>query len=98
MRTFRVSNELYEQLKSYVVDPFDDTPEAVIGRLVEIVDKAKSRWSPFEEEETPVMRRPRTQTGPQAEAEPQAEPEPEEVEAEDQELPQMEQDDEVVLL
>ena len=50
MRTCKVSDELYEQLKSFVVDPFDDTPEAVIARLIEIVNKAKSRWSPFEEE------------------------------------------------
>jgi hypothetical protein len=48
MRTFKVSEELYEQLKSLVVDPFDDTPEAVIGRLIEIVNKAKDRWSPFD--------------------------------------------------
>jgi len=53
MRTCKVSDELYEQLKSFVVDPFDDTPEAVIGRLIEIVNKAKSRWSPFEEEKEP---------------------------------------------
>jgi len=51
MRMFKVSDELYEQLKSFVVDPFDDTPDAVIGRLIEIVNKAKNRWSPFEEEE-----------------------------------------------
>lgn len=51
MRTCKVSDELYEQLKSFVVDPFDDTPEAVIGRLIEIVNKAKNRWSPFEEEQ-----------------------------------------------
>ena len=49
MRTFKVSDELYEQLKSFVVDPFDDTPDIVIGRLIEIVNKAKNRWSPFEE-------------------------------------------------
>jgi hypothetical protein len=48
MRTFKVSEEMYEQLKSFVVDPFDDTPEVVIGRLIEIVNKAKDRWSPFE--------------------------------------------------
>lgn len=48
MRTFQVSEEMYEQLKSFVVDPFDDTPEVVIGRLIEIVNKAKDRWSPFE--------------------------------------------------
>ncbi|MCU0915341.1 MAG: hypothetical protein MUC88_12360 [Planctomycetes bacterium] len=48
MMTFKVSDALYERLKSYVVDPFDDSPEVVIGRLMEIVDKAKDRWSPFE--------------------------------------------------
>jgi hypothetical protein len=48
MRTFKVSDEMYEQLKSFVVDPFDDTPEVVISRLIEIVNKAKDRWSPFE--------------------------------------------------
>ena len=53
MRTFQISDEVYEQLKSFVVDPFDDTPDAVIGRLVEIVNKAKSRWSPFAEEAKP---------------------------------------------
>jgi hypothetical protein len=54
MRTCKVSDQLYEQLKSFVVDPFDDTPEAVIGRLIEIVNKAKNRWSPFVEEEEEV--------------------------------------------
>ncbi len=48
MRTFRVSDQMYEQLKSFIVDPFDDTPELVIGRLIEIVNKAKARWAPFE--------------------------------------------------
>ena len=48
MRTFKVSDDLYEQLKSFVVDPFDDTPDLVIGRLISIVNKAKSRWSPLE--------------------------------------------------
>ncbi len=32
MRTFKVSDELYEQLKSFVIDPFDDTPDVVIAR------------------------------------------------------------------
>jgi hypothetical protein len=50
MRTLKVSDDLYDQLKSLVVDPFDDTPEMVITRLIEIVNKAKNRWSPFEEE------------------------------------------------
>lgn len=47
MRTFKISDELYEQLKQFIVDPFDDTPEVVIARLIDIVDKARSRWSPF---------------------------------------------------
>ncbi|RPJ24135.1 MAG: hypothetical protein EHM35_16635 [Planctomycetaceae bacterium] len=53
MRTFRISDELYEQLKRFIVDPFDDTPEVVIERLIEIVDKARSRWSPFEAYDPP---------------------------------------------
>jgi hypothetical protein len=52
MRTFKVSDEMYEQLKSFVVDPFDDTPEVVLGRLIEIVNKAKDRWSPFDVHES----------------------------------------------
>ena len=48
MKTFGVSDQTYEQLKSLIVDPFDDTPEIVIGRLIEIVNKAKARWAPFE--------------------------------------------------
>ena len=48
MRTFKVSDQTYEQLKSFIVDPFDDTPEVVLGRLIEIVNKARDRWSPFE--------------------------------------------------
>jgi hypothetical protein len=48
VRTFKVSDELYEQLKSFIVDPFDDTPEIVIGRLIEIANKAKGRWSPLD--------------------------------------------------
>ena len=48
MRTIKICDELFEQLKGFVVDPFDDTPDAVIGRLIEIVGKAKSRWSPLD--------------------------------------------------
>ncbi len=48
MRTFKVSDQMYEQLKSFIVDPFDDTPEVVLSRLIEIVNKARDRWSPFE--------------------------------------------------
>lgn len=58
MRTFKVSDELYEQLKAFVVDPFDDTPDIVIGRLIEIVNKAKNHWSPFDPSDTPQEERP----------------------------------------
>ncbi|UCD49594.1 MAG: hypothetical protein JSW27_18935 [Phycisphaerales bacterium] len=51
MRTVTISDDLFEQLKSFVVDPFDDTPDLVIGRLISIVNKAKSRWSPLEDRE-----------------------------------------------
>ena len=53
MRMFKISDELYEQMKRFIVDPFDDTPEVVIERLIEIVDKARSRWSPFEAYDPP---------------------------------------------
>lgn len=53
MRTFKVSDQVYEQLKNFIVDPFDDTPEVVLGRLIEIVNKARDRWSPFEPENAP---------------------------------------------
>jgi predicted CopG family antitoxin len=50
MKTIQISDELYDKLKSFVVDPFDDTPESVIGRLLEITDKAKSKWVAWEDE------------------------------------------------
>jgi len=53
MRTVEISDELYDELKGFVVDPFDDTAEIVISRLVEIANKAKSRWSPLECRENP---------------------------------------------
>jgi hypothetical protein len=56
---------MYEQLKTFIVDPFDDTPELVIGRLIEIVNKAKARWAPFEAPEAAAR-----------EAAPEAEPLP----------------------
>jgi hypothetical protein len=46
MKMLKVTDELYEKLKSFIVDPFDDTPEVVIGRLIDIALKAKSRWTP----------------------------------------------------
>ena len=74
MRTFKVSDELYEQLKSFVVDPFADTPEVVIVRLIEIVSKAKDRWPAFEacdpvrEAEPPVRSRPVRHESPEDES------------------------------
>jgi hypothetical protein len=55
MNQVAISNELYEQLKSFIVDPFDDTLEIVIARLITITNKARSRWPelrPAEEENT----------------------------------------------
>jgi len=49
MKTIQLSDELYEKLKTYVVDPFDDTPDVVLGRIVQIADKAKQRWSPLDD-------------------------------------------------
>ena len=48
MKTVEISDELYEELKTFVVDPFEDTTELVIGRLVRIANKAKEKWSPLE--------------------------------------------------
>ncbi|MHC4691222.1 MAG: hypothetical protein ACYS67_00680 [Planctomycetota bacterium] len=50
MKTIEISEELSARLKAYVVDPFDDTPEKVIGRVVDIADKAKSKWTTWEPE------------------------------------------------
>ena len=48
MKNLQISNELYERLKNFVVDPFDDTPETVINRVLDIASKAKTRWSPLD--------------------------------------------------
>ena len=56
MKNIEISDELYEQLKAFVVDPFDDTTEIVINRLVEIVNKAKDRWSPMDDREDSAKR------------------------------------------
>ena len=45
MKVIQVSDELYGRLRNCIVDPFDDNPESVIGRLIDIVDKTKSRCS-----------------------------------------------------
>jgi hypothetical protein len=88
MRTVTISDELFEELKGFVVDPFDDTPDLVIGRLISIVNKAKSRWSPLEDCETP------SGTPSEAPSEPQGTPKPRNVKFED--LPQ--EDEPVVVL
>ena len=49
MKPIEISEELFERLKQFVVDPFDDSPEAVISRLVDIVEKAKTKWSAWDE-------------------------------------------------
>ena len=48
MKVIHIPDELYERLKNCVVDPFDDTPESVISRLIDITDKAKNNWSPLD--------------------------------------------------
>lgn len=49
MKTLQVSDELFEKLRTFVVDPFEDTPEVILDRLMDIVDKAKQKWSPVSE-------------------------------------------------
>ena len=53
MKSIQLSDAIYEELKDFVADPFDDTPEVVIGRLVDIARKAKQRWSPLDSCVTP---------------------------------------------
>ena len=48
MKVIQISDEIYDRLKNCIVDPFDDTPESVIGRLIDIVDKSKSRCSSWD--------------------------------------------------
>ncbi len=43
MKTLTVSNEVYENLKSYIIDPFEDTAGTVLQRLMDIAEKAKSQ-------------------------------------------------------
>ena len=51
MKTIEISDELYDRLKMCVVDPFDDTPDTVICRLIDIVDKGKSAWTSWDKPE-----------------------------------------------
>ncbi len=48
MKTLQVSDEVYEKLLRFVVDPFDDTADIVIGRVTEIAEKAKEHFSHLE--------------------------------------------------
>ena len=48
MKTLQINDEVYESLKAFVVDPFDDTPNAVLMRLIDIAHKAQSRWFAFD--------------------------------------------------
>ncbi len=49
MKQVLVSQEVYEQLKGFIVDPFDDTLETVISRLMMIAHKARDRWMELHE-------------------------------------------------
>ena len=51
MKVIQISDELYGSLKNCIVDPFDDTPESVIERLIGIVDKSKSMCSSWDDAE-----------------------------------------------
>jgi hypothetical protein len=43
---------LFDKLKNFVVDPFEDTPEVILNRPMGIMDKAKQQWSPLNQPET----------------------------------------------
>ena len=47
MKMLQVSDEVYEGLKAFIIDPFDDTPNTVLTRLMDIVSKAQSRFCPI---------------------------------------------------
>ncbi len=44
MKQVTLSDEVFEQLKNFIVDPFDETIETVISRLITITCKARDRW------------------------------------------------------
>lgn len=63
MKVIEISDELYDRIKAYVVDPFDDTPEKVIGRVLDIAEKAKSKWTSWDvekEAKQPEAKQPET--------------------------------------
>ena len=47
MISLQISDEVYEGLKAFVVDPYDDTPNTVVMRLINIATKAQSRFCPI---------------------------------------------------
>jgi len=49
MQTINISDEVFQRLRDFIVDPFEDTPEVVLTRLIEIAGKAKNRWTPWSE-------------------------------------------------
>ena len=53
MKILKISDDTFDQLKTFVVDPFDDTPDSVVMRLMDIADKAKNRWSAFDPTDIP---------------------------------------------
>ncbi len=53
MKILKISDETYDQMKTFIVDPFDDTPDSVVMRLMDIADKAKNRWSAFDPTDIP---------------------------------------------
>jgi len=61
MKTIQISDELHTKLKNFVVDPFADTPDSVIGRLIEIADKAKGKWTAWEAEEAEAKKQAASQ-------------------------------------
>ena len=44
MKQVVLSDEVFEQLKNFIVDPFDENMETVISRLITITCKARDRW------------------------------------------------------
>lgn len=47
MKSLQINDEVYEGLKAFVVDPFEDTPSTVLMRLMNIVSKAQSHFCPI---------------------------------------------------
>jgi hypothetical protein len=67
MKSIQISDELYDKLKDFVVDPFDDSPESVITRLLDIAGKAKNKWSVWDGHAEQTERPQKQQDGEQSE-------------------------------